>query len=216
MRLPVPFRDPSPQPKALMSILPHNSERRATWTTRQEDLLDGLEQLFSAEGFRNHTLADLASRLHCSRRTLYELARTKEDLVALVVERFLDRNYDRGIAAMQETSTARARLDSFAAAVIDDAQRISVTFADDMFSSPRTTSLVDNYDQRCITLVESLIRDGQERGEFRDVNAGLAAQAIMAAISRIQNTSVLAVLDLTYGQATRGIIEIFLEGLTAA
>ncbi len=199
-----------------MSILPHNSERRPTWTTRQEDLLDEMEQLFSAEGFRNHTLADLASRLHCSRRTLYELARTKDDLVALVVERFLDRNYDRGIAAMQGASTARARLDSFAAAVIDDAQRISVTFADDMFSSPRTTSLVDNYDQRCITLVESLIRDGQERGEFRAVNAGLAAQAIMAAISRIQNTSVLAVLDLSYAQATRGIIEIFLDGLTVA
>ena len=198
-----------------MSILPHNSERRPTWTTRQEDLLDGMERLFSAEGFRNLTLSDLASRLHCSRRTLYELAATKDDLVALVVERFLDRNYDRGIAAMQKATTSRERLDSFATAVIDDAQRISVAFADDMFSSPRTASLVDGYDQRCITLVESLIRDGQQRGEFRLVNAGLAGQAIMAAIGRIQNTSVLAVLDLTYGQATRGIIEIFLDGLIA-
>lgn len=199
-----------------MSLLPHDADRRPTWTTRQEDLLDGLEQLFSAEGFRSLTLADLASRLHCSRRTLYELADTKDDLVALVVERFLDRNYSRGIAAMQDTTTARARLDHFATTVIDDAQRISVTFADDMFRTPRTASLVTNYDQRCITLVESLIRDGQARGEFRIVDSTLAAQAIMAAIARIQDTNVLAMLDLTYGQATRSIIDLFIEGLAVS
>lgn len=196
-----------------MSFLHQTTAVEAPRTARQEELLDGLEALVTTEGFRSLTISDLADRLRCSRRTLYELAPGKDDLVALVVGRFLDRNYREGVEAMTAHTTARARLEAFATAVVEDAHRTSLTFADDTFRTPRTATLVANYDQRCVSLIENLIRAGQERGELRDVHPALAAEGLMAAVARVQDNAVLTVLGLTYGEAVTQTLALFLDGL---
>ena len=196
-----------------MPLIPQRADTSVPRSDRQEDLLGQLEELFAREGFRELTMADLASRLHCSRRTLYELAGSKDDLVALVVERFLDRNFSHGVQASGSHQSSRERLEAFTIAVTDDAQRVSVRFADDMFRTPRTASLLAAYDQRCARLAEEIIREGQDRGEFRTANPKLAAEGMMAAVARIQDTQVLANLDLNYAQATRGILDLLLHGL---
>ena len=197
-----------------MTLLPHKTDRDTPRSERHEQLLDGVEELFSEHGFRGLTLGDLATRLHCSRRTLYELADNRNDLVALVVGRFLDRNFECGVSAMRGQVSARSRIEAFAGAVISDSQRVSVAFADDIFGTPRTASLLAVYDERCARLVYDLIVEGQNSGEFRPCHAGLAAHGLMAAIAKMQDSTVLADLDMSYAEATRGTIDIFLNGLT--
>jgi AcrR family transcriptional regulator len=196
-----------------LPLIPQRAETHAPRSERQEDLLGQLEELFAREGFRELTMADLSSRLRCSRRTLYELAGSKEDLVALVVERFLDRNFSRGTEASHNLLTSRARLEAFTIAVTEDAQRVGTAFADDLFRTPRTASLLAAYDQRCARLLEEIIQEGQDRSEFRPANPKLAAEGIMAAVSRIQDTDVLTDLGLNYAQATREILDLLLYGL---
>lgn len=196
-----------------MSILPHTTTPQS-WTARQLELLAGIEALFVREGFRSTTLADLSRRLKCSRRTLYDLAPTKDDLVATVVGRFLDQNYATGVAAMEGAADARRRLEAFATAVVNDARRSSLDFAADIYATPRTADLLARYDQRCVSLIENVIRAGQETDEFRDLHAGLAAEAIMAAIARVQNNTVLTVVNRTYGQAVHELVDLFLDGLS--
>lgn len=196
-----------------MSFVHHTGNTGPALTPRQEELLDELEKLMTTEGFRNLTLSDMSDHLHCSRRTLYELAPTKDDLVALVVSRFLDRNYQQGIEAMAPHGTASGRIEGFTRAVVEDAHRTSVAFADDTFRSARTASLIANYDQRCVSLVENLIRSGQNDGELRGVHATLAAEGLMAGIARVQDNTVLSVLGLNYGQAVTQIVDIFLDGI---
>ena len=41
------------------------------FSPRQVEILDTLQALFLAEGFRHLTIGDLVDRLRCSRRTLY-------------------------------------------------------------------------------------------------------------------------------------------------
>ena len=196
-----------------MPLIPQRAETPAPRSERHEDLLAQLEEVFAREGFRELTMADLSSRLHCSRRTLYQLAGSKDDLVALVVERFLDRNFSRGMEATHNQETSRARLETFTIAVTEDAQRVSVSFADDLFRTPRTASLLTAYDQRCAHLVEQVVHEGQSRGEFRGVNPKLAAEGIMAAVSRIQDTELLTSLGLNYAQATHEILDLLLHGI---
>mgnify|MGYP001814192486 CR=1 FL=1 len=197
-----------------MSLLPHTTERVAARSERHEELLDGVEALFAENGFRRLTLSDLAARLRCSRRALYELADNRNDLVALVVGRFLARNFECGVAAMHGHISARSRIEAFAGAVISDSQRVSVAFADDIFRTPRTASLLADYDERCAHLVHDLIVDGQRSGEFRQFHPALATQGLMAAIARVQDSTILADLDLSYAEATRETVDIFLNGLT--
>ncbi len=169
----------------------------------------------TAEGFRSLTISDLAERLHCSRRTLYELSESKDDLVALVVSRFLDRNFGRGVAAMADESTTRGRIEAFAAAVVEHVRTATSTFGEDVFRTPRTAELVAAYDHRCVTLVQSLVADGRASGEVRAVDSGLVAHGLMAAIARIQDADVLAMIDMTYPDATREMVGVLLNGIMA-
>ena len=75
----------SPQPQARLLL-----------STRQQQVLDAFEELIKRCGFRHLTVGSIADMLHCSRRTLYELAASKDDLVALAVSRLFDRNMRRG------------------------------------------------------------------------------------------------------------------------
>ncbi len=158
-------------------------------------------------------MADLSSRLHCSRRTLYELAASKDDLVALVVERFLDRNFLRGIAATHSTRPhvpAWKRSRSQSPKMPNESASPSPMTCS---ARLRTASLLASYDQRCAHLVEEIIREGQSRGEFRTAHPELAAEGIMAAVSRIQDTGVLRRLGLNYVEATREVLDLLLYGL---
>ena len=198
-----------------MSLLPRPADQTASRSPRQEELLAALEDVVTAEGFRSVTIADLAERLHCSRRTLYELAESKDDLVALVVGRFLDRNFNRGVAAMADESTTRGRIEAFAAAVVEHVRTASTAFGDDVFRTPRTAELVAAYDHRCVTLVQSLVGDGRASGEVRSVDSGLVAHGLMAAIARIQDPDVLAMIDMSYPDATREMVGVLLDGIMA-
>ena len=60
-------------------------------TDRQLELADSLVDLFVAQGFSAFTLDDIAARLGCSKRTLYVLADSKEQLATLAVRRFFRR-----------------------------------------------------------------------------------------------------------------------------
>ena len=55
---------------------------------RRTELFEELTALLIAEGFAAFTLDDLAARLRCSKRTLYGLAGSKEQLVRAAVVHF--------------------------------------------------------------------------------------------------------------------------------
>ncbi|MGN0066022.1 MAG: TetR/AcrR family transcriptional regulator, partial [Nocardioides sp.] len=64
------------------------SRRRSA---RLDQLVDGLVELFLAEGFLPFSLEDLAVRLKCSKSTLYSLAPSKEQLFVTVVRNYFRR-----------------------------------------------------------------------------------------------------------------------------
>src|SRR5437879_3269606 len=70
---------------AASTVAPKLSGRGAA---RRSELFDDLVALLLREGFARFTLDELAARLHCSKRTLYGLASSKEQLVRAAVVHF--------------------------------------------------------------------------------------------------------------------------------
>ena len=58
----------------------HSSRR-----DRRNQIVDGLEEVFLKEGFRKVRIEELASRLRCSRQTLYRLAPIQTDFLGTFV-----------------------------------------------------------------------------------------------------------------------------------
>jgi len=80
---------------------------------RRELLLDEIEAVVLAEGFRGLRVGDLASRLRCSRSTLYKLSPSKAELMRLVFARFINRAIDDAQAAAEREHTLEDKIMRF-------------------------------------------------------------------------------------------------------
>jgi AcrR family transcriptional regulator len=69
--------------------------RRSRGAARRTEILEGLIELFLAEGFSRFNLDDLATHLQCSKSTLYVVAPSKEQLITAVVRAFFRRATDQ-------------------------------------------------------------------------------------------------------------------------
>ena len=115
-------------------------------TDRQRQLLDQMERLF-ADGFANLTMAELASRLNCSLRTLYALAPSRDELVLIVVDRNLWRI---GRAARDVIGPDLAPLDALRAYL--EAATVAVSgwteaFARDLTAVPAAQRIEDGHNR---------------------------------------------------------------------
>ena len=186
----------------------------AARTEGQQRVLDSFEALIIAGGFAHLTVGDIASELHCSRRTLYDIAPTKDDLVVLAVAQFVDRL----LHAMREVALAVPDpVDALAALTqlgVEASAAFSPAFELDATRNARTRREVGRFNIGLIATIRDLIDEAIRVGEFRKgINATLAAHACVGALGAIQDPDVLAEASATYGDAVRQHFETFVAGL---
>ncbi|MEO0492836.1 MAG: hypothetical protein AAF081_05415, partial [Actinomycetota bacterium] len=140
-----------PAPEPVLS-----REREAELTERQREILDELGRIFD-KGFVDVTMAELASQLNCSLRTLYGLAAGRNALVLMVVDRNLrkvGRSARRAIADdMSALDAVRAYLSAATVAVQDTTQE----FADDMASIDEGLALNAAHSHYIIDVTRTLL-----------------------------------------------------------
>src|SRR6476620_3005170 len=101
-------------------------------TRRQAGLRDSLVDLFLSKGFLHFTLDEIAAELACSKRTLYALADSKEQLAVLAVREFFRRSTEQVEAAIARTRAHGRRLTGYLEAVAAALAPASRTFTDDV------------------------------------------------------------------------------------
>lgn len=208
---------------ALLGVSPPNPTNRPARpggapggrTARQADLLDEFEALILAEGFRRLTVGEIASRLGCSRRTLYDLAPSKDDLVALAVERYLDRFVADCLAEIARHRSPARQLEAASALVAERFASLTDAFTADVVATPRTAALVERFTTQFADGLVAVIDAGVRQGAFRRVHPRLVAEAILGIVARLQEPTVLGALGISYDEAARQITAVFLDGIRA-
>ena len=84
---------------------------------RHREVLDELESLFLREGFSGVSVRELAAHVGCSRRTLYEVAPSKDELVLIVLDRFLHRVGRDALDAIDTTESYAEQITAYSWAV---------------------------------------------------------------------------------------------------
>lgn len=187
----------------------------AALSPRKVEILDGLEAIVLAEGFRKLRLADVAKRLGTSYTTLYQLAPTRDELVLLVVERWYHRNGVETWARVEAESDPVQRLMLW----IEGAQRgvagVSGRFWDDAVSHAAVARLIENYTRYYLSVLEMLIEEGIAANAFRPVNARIAATVFEAAGARLLDPEARR-SDAAWGpSASVEFVDLILGGLLA-
>jgi AcrR family transcriptional regulator len=180
---------------------------------RHREVLDQLEGSFLADGFSGRSVRELAAHVGCSRRTLYELAPSKEQLVLLVLDRFLHRV---GRAALDNIDPGASHADQirayFTGAV--ELQRLTHVFAEDLADEPAARRLFDRHFEFVMSVTAGIVRRGVAAGEFRPVSPSVVAGVLAGSALYFNQSGFLAEAELDHDAAVDELLELVTRSLT--
>jgi AcrR family transcriptional regulator len=191
-------------------LLPRRTEERLG--PRHREILDQLETVFLSEGFSSVTVAQLAASVGCSRRTLYELAPSKDALVLIVLDRFLHRVGRTALNTVDPGESIAEQLRSYINGALE-LQRLTAAFADDLADDSAARRLLDRHFRYVMSVSESLIERGIEAGEFRDVSPGVAAGMLAGSGLYFSQPGILDDVGMTRDEASHEMTDIVLRSL---
>jgi AcrR family transcriptional regulator len=191
-----------------MSIALRGTRRSA----RRDELLNGLIEIFLAEGFAGFSVEDLAVRLQCSKSTLYGVAPSKEQLITAVVRAFFRRSTEHIEARLAVENDRVRRIGVYLDAIAAELAPASAAFYADMYSfAPARTIYVQNI-AIAARRVQALVVNAELPG--RPVNAafiGAVAAQVMESIQQGQMQALTALDDAT---AYRALADLIVAGVT--
>ena len=166
------------------------------WTVRQLELADSLIDLFLAEGFSSFTVDDIAARLGCSKRTLYVLAESKEQLATLAVRRYFRRATAYVEGAIARVRSPAARVTRYLEAVAEALRPASAAFRRDLSRFEPARELYEQNTVAAADRVRELIDAGIAQGAFRRVSAVFVGEVTTATMRRITSGEIGAATGL--------------------
>lgn len=189
--------------------------RRAVDTTRQDELLREVSEIFFSEGFTAVGVDELSRRLHCSKATLYSIAGSKEQLVLRVTKRFFASSAAEIERIVSEEADRRLLIQRYLVGVGEAMSSMSPRFYEDMVGYEPTARVYSDNAAVAAKRVRELIADGVQAGHFRPVHGVFASQLVALAIEGIHSGELLRGTGMTAGQAFSELGDLILNGLNA-
>jgi AcrR family transcriptional regulator len=177
------------------------------------DFLAQLTDLFVREGSNGLTLSEIASRLRCSRRRLYEIAKTKDELFCLVVKRFLAGVMDEAEDQVRKTCDPAEALVLYLEVGVRAAGRVTTAFLRDVDALEPARFTFDRYQEVRATRFCQLIDEGVRQGAFIECHGPVVAEFVLAAAMRLRTHAFLTRTSLTAEEAFREFYRVLLGGL---
>ena len=189
-------------------------EREAALTARQREILDELGRIFD-KGFVEVTMAELASQLNCSLRTLYGLAEGRNELVLMVVDRNLRMVGRAAREVLNDEMSALDAVRAYLSAANMAVQNITPEFANDMSSFPAGIDLNVGHSEYIIDVARNLLDLAVEQGEIEPVDTAAVARMIAGVGREFARASVLPTLATSPKDAADAMVDLVLQGLAS-
>ncbi|MCY1517419.1 hypothetical protein D9M68_521000 [compost metagenome] len=177
-----------------------------------EVFIKELTALLIVEGVSTLTIGDIAQRMQCSRRRLYEIAATKEELFVSICRQVLDANLEKGFAAARGEADGAKAIATYLRATLN-ASGLSKAALTDLDSTESGRAVFDAYQLARVRGLEDMIDDGVRQGLLVPHNPRVISEAILGAAHRLRNQRFLEETGLSIGAAFTEFYEIVLNGL---
>lgn len=183
-------------------------------SARRAQVLDGLVEVFLAEGFAGFSLEELAARLRCSKTTLYAVAASKEQLISVVVREFFRRSTARVEERLAGASDPVVRIRTYLEAISEELAPASPAFFADLAAFAPAREVYQRNTAIAAERVQALVADAARPGSGVDARfVGAVAGVVMAAI---QSGDLAAATSLTDAAAYRRLADLVVAGAAGA
>lgn len=180
-------------------------------SARRAELLDGLVEIFLAEGFAGFSVEDLAVRLQCSKSTLYAVAPSKEQLITAVVRAFFRRATERVEARLAAEHGPVRRIGVYLEAIAAELAPASAAFYADLDSFEPAREIYSRNTALAARRVQDLVRDAEQPG--RPVDAVFIGAVAAKAMESIQQGQLRALTSLDDASAYRALADLIVAGV---
>jgi AcrR family transcriptional regulator len=201
--------------RAFARPLPADLSEGKVFSARQLEILETLDTIVLTEGFRELTVGGLAERLRCSRRTLYEIADSKEGLVLIVIDRVMRRLARTAHDAASREERLLDQLRAFLVHDLTELRRATLSFSEDVAAFPEAGQLILNHFRYARGTVEAMLRTGIESGEFAVIHPRIAAETFDAGLQRLLDPRVLRSAGVGFAEAIEEYLTLFIDGIRA-
>jgi len=188
-------------------------DREHQLTVRQREILDELGALFT-NGFAHLTMADIASRLNCSLRTLYGLAPSRDELVLTVVDRNLWEIGRNAMGTIDPDMSPLTALRCYLAAATIAVSRTTHELARDLAAMPAARRRNGAHSEYLVAITRGLLELAVEQGEIPDVDTAAVARVVASLGHNFAQPDAIAELRTTPKEAADMMMDIILRGLT--
>jgi len=191
-------------------VLDRDRERQLT--DRQRELLDHLGRMFD-EGFADLTMAELASRLNCSLRTLYALASSRDELVLIVVDRNLWRVGRSAQSAIDPDMPPLDAVRRYLAAAHVAVMNTTEPFARDLAAVPAAQRLQEAHQDYLLAVTKGLLDAAAGRGDIAPIDTAAVARALSRLGADFAKPEVLGTIQSSPKDAADAVVDLVLRGL---
>ncbi|HSD84803.1 MAG TPA: TetR/AcrR family transcriptional regulator [Anaerolineae bacterium] len=165
---------------------------------RRTQIIEAAMRVFARSGFQEARMDDIVAETGLSKGALYWYYKSKDEIIQSIMDSMFDREL-AGLEALQEDDRpAGERLLEFTRVATGDLKRYSkllplfYEFYALAFRNKTVRKALTRYLRQYFAMIEPLIQQGIDRGEFRPVDA---KQAAIAVGSLFEGTLLLWVYD---------------------
>ncbi len=190
------------------------SARAPRYSARRAEILDGLVDLFLAEGFLDFSVEDLAERLQCSKSTLYAVAPSKEQLITAVVRAFFRRAAERVDARLAAETDPVARIGTYLDAISAELAPASSAFFADLDTFTPAGEIYVHNTAIAARRVHDLVQAAELPG--RALDATFIGAVAGATMESIQRGEMAAMTSLSSAAAYRLLADLIVARVTGS
>ncbi len=180
-------------------------------------------KLFARKGFRGTTTREIASAVGVSEPVLYQHFATKRDLYTAIVDHMVDevcREFEPAIRQFDDSPDAGRLFQWLGATILDWYTQRSEHVRLLYFSALEGHELAEIWHAKAtknfLALVEGAIKARQRQGQFREMDAQIAARGFVGMVAHYGLTATMFQMTLSQERTSSALgqfVELFLNGM---
>lgn len=188
---------------------------------KKEQILDSAFECFAKKGFQTATMDDIVAHCGMSKGAIYNYFSSKEEIYLDLLTRATDKNFVQYHKHFAKHRTASSKIDYLFNAYLSanpiDRKRLEyiVVFYEFNLHSTRDPDLLQQLHERkrkLVTLVNDIIQEGQQQGEFKqDIPSQLYAERFWTIIDGVNLHAVYD--EFPYYDVLRELKDMYLDEL---
>jgi AcrR family transcriptional regulator len=187
----------------------------ASLTARQLEILDTLDDSVLHGDFKDLTMAEIAKRMTCSLRTLYDIAPSKEALVLAVADRQLHRVGREAMDNLELDLPPLERLRSYLRATNLALQPRTVLFKTAFGNLAGATDLAEAHTRYIVEITKALLDEAVEAGDIQELDSGALAFVLGRLGREFSRSEAQRIAKGSARDTADSIAEIILNGLAS-